>query len=186
MNYDLISSFGRTCPDYVHPVLADAADAIVETAGTSPEQTSPSVSFAEVSDFVAGFYASIEEPTFSRSFPRLGSSGLMAHGRFLTLNISVLHSADSAYSVCSLAEILESSAPLKYYLFATACNGILRRAKQRGRSLPPMLKWELDRVSRHFPANLKAAIKAGWDPALPPPFVQVPAHDNQDGGEMMI
>lgn len=140
MNYNLISSFGKMFPDYVHPALADAADATAEIAATSPGQTKPSVSFAEVSDFVAGFYASIEAQTSSRLFPLLGTSGLMVRGRFLTLNILALHSADSAYSVCSLAEILELNVAPKYYLSPRACRGILRRAEKRGRTLPPPLE----------------------------------------------
>lgn len=152
MNYDLMYSLGKMCPDYVHPALADAADAIAGIAATPPGQTKPSVSFAEVSDFVAGFYMSIEAQTSSRLFPRLGTSGLMAHGRFLTLNTLALHSADSAYSVCSLAEILEPNVAPKYYLSPRACRGILRRAEKRGRTLPPPLA-----------AALRAAAQTGQD-----------------------
>lgn len=42
--------------------------------------------------------------------------------------------------VCSLSDVLvRGSAPLKYYLSATACAGILRRADKRGKELPAML-----------------------------------------------
>lgn len=139
MNYDLGLLFGKMCPDYIHPALADAADAIVETAGISREQTSPSVSFAEVISFVAEFYESIAVQTSSRSFPRLGSSGIQERGLYWTLSTLALHSADSAYSVCSLTEILELDAAPKYSLSPRACRGILRRAERRGRALPPAL-----------------------------------------------
>lgn len=43
----------------------------------------------------------------------------------------------------SLAEILEADPDLKYYLSHTACLGILRRAEERGKELPPQLKWAL-------------------------------------------
>ena len=42
--------------------------------------------------------------------------------------------------VCSLSRILEDSPPRKYYLSRKACLGILRRARERGKSLPPQLE----------------------------------------------
>ena len=43
----------------------------------------------------------------------------------------------------SLSQILQASAPSKYYLSRTACRGILRRAKERGKPLPPQLELAL-------------------------------------------
>ena len=40
----------------------------------------------------------------------------------------------------SLSEILESEPAVGYYLSRTACRGILRRAEERGKELPPQLK----------------------------------------------
>ena len=42
--------------------------------------------------------------------------------------------------VCSLSQILEDSPPSRYYLSRKACLGILRRASERGKELPPQLK----------------------------------------------
>lgn len=42
--------------------------------------------------------------------------------------------------VCSLSRILEDSPPHKYYLSRKACLGILRRARERGKPLPPQLE----------------------------------------------
>ena len=42
-----------------------------------------------------------------------------------------------------LSQILEDSPPSKYYLSRTACLGILRRASERGKELPPQLKTAL-------------------------------------------
>lgn len=42
--------------------------------------------------------------------------------------------------VCSLSRILEASPPRKYYLSRKACLGILRRARERGKPLPPQLE----------------------------------------------
>ena len=46
----------------------------------------------------------------------------------------------SAEDVYTLSQILEEKVPAKYYLSARACEGILRRAKNRGKELPPMLE----------------------------------------------
>ena len=43
-------------------------------------------------------------------------------------------------NVSTLSQILEERPPPKYYLSKTACLGILRRAKERGKELPPQLK----------------------------------------------
>ena len=40
---------------------------------------------------------------------------------------------------CSLSRILQDNPPRKYYLTRKACLGILRRAKKRGKPLPPQL-----------------------------------------------
>jgi hypothetical protein len=143
MNSNLITQFGKMCPDYAHPALVDAAAATVERAEKSPGPTKPNVSFVEAMNSVAAFYEVIEGQTSSRSFPHLGTSGLMEHGHFSTLNISALHSADNAYSVCLLDEILEPNVAPKYFLSPRACRGILRRAKKRGRTLPPRLEQAL-------------------------------------------
>ena len=45
--------------------------------------------------------------------------------------------------VCSLSQILEDSPPSRYYLSRKACLGILRRASERGKELPPQLKTAL-------------------------------------------
>jgi len=42
--------------------------------------------------------------------------------------------------VFSLSQILQEDPPRKYYLSRTACLGILRRARERGKELPPQLE----------------------------------------------
>ena len=54
-----------------------------------------------------------------------------------TLNTGALPREDR---VCSLSQILEDSPPRKYYLSQKACLGILRRARERGKPLPPQLE----------------------------------------------
>ena len=61
----------------------------------------------------------------------------MLRGDNLTLNIRECPSEESA---STLSEVLEVIVPKKYYLSATACAGILRRAERRGKELRPQLK----------------------------------------------
>mgnify|MGYP002575813938 CR=1 FL=1 len=71
------------------------------------------------------------------------TAGVVRGGRFvprgdnLTLNIGECPSEESA---STLSEVLGVIVPKKYYLSATACAGILRRAERRGKELPPQLK----------------------------------------------
>ena len=44
----------------------------------------------------------------------------------------------------SLSRILEADPHPKYYLSKTACLGIIRRAKKRGKELPPLLRRALE------------------------------------------
>jgi hypothetical protein len=54
----------------------------------------------------------------------------------------------SEEGVCSLSDVLEiTSVPQRFYLSKKACNGILRRAKRRGKELPPMLLAALEAVA---------------------------------------
>jgi hypothetical protein len=44
----------------------------------------------------------------------------------------------------SLADVLQAEAPEKYYLSSKACEGILRRANKRGKTLPEPLQKALE------------------------------------------
>ena len=73
--------------------------------------------------------------------------------------------------VSSLSLILEDSPPRKYYLSRKACLGILRRARERGKPLPPPLE-----------AALKA--QAGLTVYLAP-VQDPPRNSNQGNGASM-
>jgi len=50
--------------------------------------------------------------------------------------------------VCSLSDILEiGDVPQRFFLSATACQGILRRAEKRGKALPVALNVALKAVA---------------------------------------
>jgi hypothetical protein len=74
-----------------------------------------------------------------------GNSGMGSHTEFLTLSSAEYHSAAVA---SSLSDVLETGAvPQRYFLSATACRGILRRAEKRGKALPMTLRRALEQVA---------------------------------------
>jgi hypothetical protein len=64
----------------------------------------------------------------------------LSHGALWTLNFS---ESPNAAVESRLSAILQASVPMKYYLSAKACMGILRRAEKRGKKLPDILEWAL-------------------------------------------
>ena len=79
-------------------------------------------------------YGSLLGPLWETNSPSLGESW--------TLNTGPAPRSGGNASI--LSQILVDSAPQKYYLSRTACLGILRRAKKRGKALPPVLKRALE------------------------------------------
>ena len=59
--------------------------------------------------------------------------------------------------VYSLSQILQDSPPPKYYLSKAACLGILRRAKERGKGLPPQLELALKAQAGLIPIEALSA-----------------------------
>ncbi len=79
------------------------------------------------------------------SWPDFQNSGTGGPTGFLTLNISEWPN-DAA--VCSLSDILETGPlPRRFFLSALACQGILRRAANRGKTLPEQLRIALEAVA---------------------------------------
>src|SRR5882672_1133380 len=75
--------------------------------------------------------------TLAPSSGSWGNSGMGSPTAFLTLSTSEFHSDAAA---CSLSDVLETGeVPQRYFLRATACRGILRRADKRGKDLPALL-----------------------------------------------
>lgn len=67
----------------------------------------------------------------------LEAAELQPLGDYSTLNIGEYPNEESE---SILSEVLEVITPPKYYLSATACSGILRRAERRKKKLPPDLE----------------------------------------------
>lgn len=64
----------------------------------------------------------------------------LSPGASLMLNIS---DSPNDASGSGLSQVLEQSTPSKYYLSKIACQGVLRRAESRGKTLPESLKTAL-------------------------------------------
>src|SRR5258707_15883061 len=85
----------------------------------------------------------------TRVWDRLQSSGR-----------SAFRSTPATGVASSLLDILETGEPpQRYYLSATACRGILRRAEKRGKELPEALKSALQAVASQTlpPPSIPAA-----------------------------
>ena len=81
-------------------------------------------------DLTPGHGNLLGESYWEMSSPWLGGSSMLNTGP----------APPNAEDVYSLWQILEVSPPRKYYLSRRACLGILRRARARGKELPPPLK----------------------------------------------
>jgi hypothetical protein len=84
---------------------------------------------------VPGVLSSAEDGTLEPYSGAWSNSGMGSPTECLTLSSSEWPS-DAA--VCSLSDTLETGdVPQRFFLSATACKGILRRAEKRGKELPP-------------------------------------------------
>ncbi len=87
----------------------------------------------------------MEDGTLVPSSGAWSNSGMASPTECWTLSSSEFHSAAVA---CSLSDILETGdVPQRFFLSATACQGILRRAEKRGKALPPSLQQALELVA---------------------------------------
>lgn len=128
--FDPDMPFGKMCPVRT-----------VQTAEKTSEPSSKSSAASSTQEFMfldlRGDAGSPLVPLWERGFP--------SHGARWTPNIGECPK-DAVES--GLSQILEDEVPLKYYLSATACAGILRRAERRGKELPQMLKEALEEQAR--------------------------------------
>jgi hypothetical protein len=151
-------------PDYYQPAPVQAVDVFAQLAEIQPGQMMNRATFAEVLSSVDEFYQAIAGQTCTRSFPRLGGSGLMVRGAYWTLGISEYPNEDDGFLESSLIEILETfedwserhalmsysdrvSYIQDYYLSPKACAGILRRAQVMGKEIKGQLKDALESVA---------------------------------------
>ena len=72
-------------------------------------------------------------------------TGTVSHGGNSMLSIGVCPKEENE---STLSQILEVGVPTKYYLSPKACQGILRRASERGKHLPDVLEKALIRQAQ--------------------------------------
>jgi len=123
--FDLDTWSGRTCPEFFPPQTERTSERFLR----KPAEllTAPFLYL----DLRKG-YGNLLGPFWAINSPLLGE--------FTMLNTGESH---KDAGVSSLSQILEDTPHHKYYLSRTACLGILRRAKKRGKELPPILKHAL-------------------------------------------
>ena len=97
------------------------------------------------------YYPLTEGRTLESFSGRWPTSGIVSGGECLML--STLEYPSEGAESSSLAAVLEDQNVLeKFYLSAKACEGILRRANRRGKTLPPALQEALvKQVSQSTP-----------------------------------
>ncbi len=123
--FDLGSSLGKTCP-----ALSAREPRRGRTSGSSSKKSAKLIAIPFLSlDLTPGHGNLLGESYWELLSPWLGGSW--------TLNTGV---SPREGRVSSLSQILEDSPPRKYYLSRKACLGILRRARERGKLLPPQLE----------------------------------------------
>lgn len=123
--FDLGSSLGKTCP-----ALSAREPRRGRTSGSSSKRSAKLIAIPFLSlDLTPGHGNLLGESYWELLSPWLGGSW--------TLNTGV---SPREGRVSSLSQILEDSPPRKYYLSRKACLGILRRARERGKPLPPQLE----------------------------------------------
>ena len=123
--FDLGSSLGKTCP-----ALSAREPRRGRTSGSSSKKSAKLIAIPFLSlDLTPGHGNLLGESYWELLSPWLGGSW--------TLNTGV---SPREGRVSSLSQILEDSPPRKYYLSRKACLGILRRARERGKPLPPQLE----------------------------------------------
>ena len=123
--FDLGSSLGKTCP-----ALSAREPRRGRTSGSSSKKSAKLIAIPFLSlDLTPGHGNLLGESYWELLSPWLGGSW--------TFNTGV---SPREGRVSSLSQILEDSPPRKYYLSRKACLGILRRARERGKPLPPQLE----------------------------------------------
>lgn len=123
-----LSLFGRTYPEHSAATKARTSTACSKSLRKLPEKRFQYLNLQRENGI-------LPERSWETDFP--------SHGASLMRNIGEY---PSAARESTLWQILQMDAPERYYLSATACQGILNRAKRRGKELPTMLREALEEV----------------------------------------
>ena len=127
MKLDLDTWFGKTCREH--------------SAATKGMISAPCLKKPAASRTIESLYLDLRagsgltrERSWERGSPSLGAYSTRSFG-----------ACPNVVEESRLSQILEDNPPPKYYLSAKACQGVLRRARERGKELPSLLKAVLER-----------------------------------------
>lgn len=124
--FDLDTSFGKMSPEHSVPQTG-------KTSGRSSRRLSALRNVPVMClDLTPGAGNLLGLPFWEIGSAWLGESWMLNTGESPSVAVG-----------SSLSQILEDSPHQKYYLSRNACLGILRRAKARGKELPPQLETAL-------------------------------------------
>lgn len=123
--FDLDMPCGRTSPEHSLPTRA-------KTSASSSKSFAKSKTKAPMFLDLSGGGGNLAGVSWETGIPWHGASSMLNFGE-----------SPSVVEESGLSQILEDSAPLKYYLSARACSGVLRRAEKRGKKLPEILETAL-------------------------------------------
>jgi hypothetical protein len=123
---DLGIWFGKTSPEL-------SAPATEKISGLSSKKSAELLTAPYLYLDLQTGHGSLLGPLWEINSPSLGE--------YWMLNTGPSHSGAAE---SSLSQILEAKPHPKYYLSPTACRGILRRARVRGKELPAVLKKALE------------------------------------------
>ena len=126
--FDLVSPFGRTCPEPSQAIKAETSKQSCKPSAKSPIQTFQ--------------FLSLKKGNGARPDASWAMATALP-GVSMTLNTG---ESPSVARESTLSQILQANVPEKYFLSKTACEGILRRAARRGKELPRMLREALEEV----------------------------------------
>ena len=127
--FDPAGSAGKTCRAHSPAERRNTRTSVLSWRKSLELKAIPFLSL----DLTPGYGNLLGEFYWELISPWLGESSMLNTGP-APLN---------AVDVYSLSQILEGSPHRRYYLSRTACLGILRRAEERGKELPPQLKTAL-------------------------------------------
>lgn len=133
-----LSLFGRTCQEPSHQTKGRTSDAYLKNLLKS-----------------AGDIQCLDLTNANGNQPEKSwATDTASHGGSLMRNTG---ECPSVARESTLWQILQADAPVKYYLSARACEGILRRAERRGKALPPMLREALEEAKHAATATGRTA-----------------------------
>lgn len=127
--FDLGLWSGRTSPAHSAATAEETSKQSSRKSAKSQSQTAP-------------MFLCLRKDGLNRDACTMNWGGGALHGEYTMLSFGEFPREEN---VSHLSQILEDSAPQRYYLSERACLGILNRAERRGKELPEILREALEK-----------------------------------------